>query len=75
MLDVSREEITDGSILRSLLILATPLVLQNVVQFAQLVVDALFLGRVGETAVASARTRPAPPTARLPRWTRCQSVA
>ena len=53
MLDVSREEITDGSILRSLLLLATPLVLQNVVQFAQLVVDALFLGRVGETAVAA----------------------
>jgi putative MATE family efflux protein len=53
MLDVSREDITDGSILRSLLLLATPLVLQNVVQFAQLVVDALFLGRVGETAVAA----------------------
>jgi putative MATE family efflux protein len=53
MLDVSREEITDGSIPRSLLILATPLVLQNVVQFAQLVVDALFLGRVGEGAVAA----------------------
>ncbi len=28
----------------------------------------------GETAVASVRTSPAPPTARLPRWTRCQSV-
>ena len=53
MLDVSTEEITDGSILRSLLLLATPLVLQNVVQFAQLIVDALFLGRVGETAVAA----------------------
>jgi len=53
MLDVSREEITDGSIVRALLVLATPLVLQNVVQFAQLVVDALFLGRVGEAAVAA----------------------
>jgi len=53
MLDVSREEITDGSIVRALLLLATPLVLQNVVQFAQLVVDALFLGRVGEAAVAA----------------------
>ncbi len=28
----------------------------------------------GETAVASTMTSPAPPTARLPRWTRCQSV-
>ena len=27
------------------------------------------------TAAASVITRPAPPTARLPRWTRCQSVA
>ena len=27
------------------------------------------------TAAASVNTRPAPPTARLPRWTRCQSVA
>src|SRR5579871_4948004 len=27
------------------------------------------------TAVASVNTRPAPPTARLPRWTRCQSLA
>jgi len=29
----------------------------------------------GETAVASDITMPAPPTARLPRWTRCQSSA
>src|ERR1700733_10368039 len=28
----------------------------------------------GETAVASTITRPAPPTAREPRWTRCQSL-
>ncbi len=28
----------------------------------------------GETAVASTITSPAPPTARLPRWTKCQSV-
>src|ERR1700741_4732541 len=27
------------------------------------------------TAVASIMTSPAPPTARLPRWTRCQSLA
>src|ERR1700691_3826768 len=29
----------------------------------------------GETAQASVKTREAPPTARLPRWTRCQSFA
>src|SRR6202050_1855069 len=29
----------------------------------------------GETAQASVKTREAPPTARLPRWTRCQSLA
>jgi hypothetical protein len=29
----------------------------------------------GVTALASAITSAAPPTARLPRWTRCQSVA
>src|SRR5580658_8154298 len=29
----------------------------------------------GETALASAMTKPAPPTARDPRCTRCQSVA
>src|SRR5688572_376299 len=29
----------------------------------------------GETAVASAITKAAPPAARAPRWTRCQSVA
>ena len=29
----------------------------------------------GETAAASVMTSPAPPTARAPRWTRCQSFA
>src|SRR5437016_3691395 len=29
----------------------------------------------GSTAVASVKTRPAPPTARLPRCTKCQSLA
>ena len=29
----------------------------------------------GRTAVASVITSPAPPTARLPRWTMCQSFA
>src|SRR5580700_11780410 len=29
----------------------------------------------GDTAQASVKIRAAPPTARLPRWTRCQSLA
>ena len=28
----------------------------------------------GSTAAASVNTNPAPPTARLPKWTRCQSL-
>ena len=31
-------------------------------------------GRAASTAVASMKTMPAPPAARLPRWTRCQSL-
>src|SRR3984957_5200888 len=33
------------------------------------------MGASGLTALASVRTRPAPPMARLPRWTKCQSLA
>ena len=32
-------------------------------------------GPSGVTAAASVRTSPAPPTARVPRWTKCQSFA
>ena len=34
----------------------------------------LYVRPSGLTAVASTITSPAPPTARLPRWTRCQSL-
>jgi len=53
MLDVSREQITEGSLVRSLLVLATPLVLQNLVLVAQQVVDTFWVGRLGENAVAA----------------------
>ncbi|WP_049969169.1 MATE family efflux transporter [Haladaptatus cibarius] len=53
MVDVSREEITDGSLIRSLLLLAAPLVMQNFVQVAQQVVDTFWVGRLGEDAVAA----------------------
>jgi putative MATE family efflux protein len=53
MLDVSTEEITDGDLLRALLLVAAPLLVQNVVQVVQQVVDVFFLGRFGETAVAA----------------------
>lgn len=53
MLSVSRDEITSGSITRSLVILAVPLVMQNFVQVIQQVVDTFWLGRVGSEAVAA----------------------
>jgi len=53
MLDVSPEEITEGNLLRALLVLAVPLVAQNVVQVVQQVVDIIFLGRLSDDAVAA----------------------
>ncbi|WP_026177816.1 MATE family efflux transporter [Haladaptatus paucihalophilus] len=53
MLDVSRDEITNGSLVRALVLLAVPLVAQNLVQVAQQIVDIFWLGRLGETAVAA----------------------
>ena len=53
MLSVSREEITSGSLTRSLVVLAVPLVIQNLVQVVQNVVDTFWLGRLGENAVAA----------------------
>jgi putative MATE family efflux protein len=53
MVDVSREEITDGPLVRSLLVLAAPLVVQNLVMVAQQVVDTFWVGRLGENAVAA----------------------
>ncbi|MDX1745291.1 MAG: MATE family efflux transporter, partial [Halobacteriales archaeon] len=52
MLSVSREEITEGSLSRALVVLAVPLVAQNLVQVANQVVDIFWLGRLGESAVA-----------------------
>jgi len=48
-----RAAIVDGSIPRTLVSLAVPLVAQNVVRVAQQVIDTFWLGRLGETAVAA----------------------
>ncbi|MCT9095142.1 MATE family efflux transporter [Haloarchaeobius sp. HME9146] len=53
MFDVSRDDITSGSIAQTLLLLAAPLIAQNLVRFAQLVVDAFWVGQLGEEAVAA----------------------
>lgn len=53
MVGVSRDEITDGSLVRALMILAAPLVVQNLVQVVQQVVDTFWVGRLGENAVAA----------------------
>ncbi|MFB6101201.1 MAG: MATE family efflux transporter [Haloplanus sp.] len=48
-----RETIVEGSIPKTLITLALPLVAQNVVRVAQQVIDTFWLGRLGETAVAA----------------------
>ncbi len=53
MLDVDREDITDGPILTTLLVLATPLLAQNLVQIAQQLIDTFWLGRHSLEAVAA----------------------
>jgi len=53
MWDTSPEDITDGSITRALVVLAAPLVVQNLVQVVQQVVDTFWVGRIGEDAVAA----------------------
>lgn len=52
MLDVSSEEITDGKLLPALLVLAAPLLVQNLVQVLQQAVDLFWIGRYGELATA-----------------------
>lgn len=52
MFDVSREDIVGGSLLRVLVVLAVPLVVQNFALVAQEVVDLFWVGRLGGTAVA-----------------------
>jgi putative MATE family efflux protein len=53
MFDVSPEEITEGSLPRALVVLAAPLLVQNLVQVVQQVVDLFWLGRLSSDAVAA----------------------
>lgn len=53
MFDVSREEMTDGSLSRALAVLAAPIVAQQVVVALGAVVDIFWLGRLNEHAVAA----------------------
>ncbi|ELZ42596.1 MATE efflux family protein [Halorubrum saccharovorum DSM 1137] len=53
MFDVDREAITDGPVGRVLVLLAAPLVAQNLVYVANALVDTFWLGRVSEDAVAA----------------------
>ncbi|MDZ7702407.1 MAG: MATE family efflux transporter [Halobacteriales archaeon] len=52
MLAVTREDITEGPLARALVVLALPLIAQNLVQIANQVVDVFWLGRLSENAVA-----------------------
>lgn len=47
------DDLVDGPVARTLLALAAPLVAQNVVRVVQQVVDAFWVGRVGEAAVGA----------------------
>lgn len=47
------DDLVDGPVARTLLALAAPLVAQNVVRVIQQVVDAFWVGRVGEAAVGA----------------------
>ncbi|MFT4890383.1 MAG: putative MATE family efflux protein [Halobacteriales archaeon] len=53
MFDLSSDEITEDSLSRVLVVLAAPLVVQNLVQVAQMVVDTFWVGRLGATAVGA----------------------
>lgn len=53
MFDVTPEDITEGSLVRALTVLAAPLLVQNLVQVAQQTVDLFWVGRLGEQAVAA----------------------
>jgi putative MATE family efflux protein len=53
MFDVSTDEITGGSLTRALLLLAAPLLVQNLTQVVQSIVDIFWLGRLGPEAVAA----------------------
>ena len=53
MFDLSPDDITEGPVLRALLVLAAPLLVQNLVQVLQQVVDLFWLGRLSGDAVAA----------------------
>jgi len=52
MFDVTPEDITDGPLARTLVLLAAPLVAQNLAMVAQQVIDLFWVGRLGDAAVA-----------------------
>ncbi|WP_336360629.1 MATE family efflux transporter [Haladaptatus sp. ZSTT2] len=51
--ELSPADITDGPLLRALLVLSTPLLVQNFVQVVVQIVDLIFLGRLSGDAVAA----------------------
>ncbi|MFB6094367.1 MAG: MATE family efflux transporter [Halanaeroarchaeum sp.] len=51
--DVSREDIVDGSLPRSLTLVATPILVQQLVLVGQQLVDVFWLGRLGPDRVAA----------------------
>lgn len=53
MFDINPKDITDGSLVRGLLVLSAPLLVQNVVQVVQQVVDLFWVGRLSSDAVAA----------------------
>lgn len=52
MFDVGSEDVTEGPLVRTLLLLAAPLLVQNLVQVVQQAVDLFWVGRLGEDQVA-----------------------
>ena len=52
-LDVSTDDVTGGPIAPTLVVLALPLVVQNLVQVLNQLVDTFWLGRLGESEVAA----------------------
>jgi putative MATE family efflux protein len=52
-LDVTPDDVTEGPIARTLVLLSVPLLVQNLVHVVNQIVDTFWLGRVGEAAVAA----------------------
>lgn len=53
MFDIEPEDLTEGPLLRGLLVLSVPLLAQNVVQVIQQVVDLFWVGRLSSDAVSA----------------------